>query len=149
MGTLCSTFWLSRFGIQLRALASVDPQSSSSFSYKRNTFPLSLLPIQLPNESVSLSISSHTSAQYRLLLVARHTDCGAVQYPAIPNSSHYIMGREHDEDGAKTRPKHITFDQASLDGSDEDDGAVEVSETPSVYFLLSAVSSFCWTKPCR
>ncbi|EHK50623.1 uncharacterized protein TrAtP1_011148 [Trichoderma atroviride] len=37
------------------------------------------------------------------------------------------MGREHEEDGAKTRLKHITFDQASLDGSDEDDGAVEVT----------------------
>lgn len=40
------------------------------------------------------------------------------------------MGREHDEDGAKTKPKHITFDQTSLDGSDEDDGAVEVSVMP-------------------
>ncbi|KAL7925348.1 ATP-NAD kinase-like domain-containing protein [Trichoderma austrokoningii] len=37
------------------------------------------------------------------------------------------MGREHEEDGAKIKPKHITFDQASLDGSDEDDGAVEVT----------------------
>lgn len=39
------------------------------------------------------------------------------------------MGREHEEDGAKTKPKHITFEDVSLDGSDEDDGAVEVSAT--------------------
>lgn len=47
--------------------------------------------------------------------------------PRDTDFSHYIMGREHEEDGAKTRLKHITFDQASLDGSDEDDGAVEVT----------------------
>lgn len=44
------------------------------------------------------------------------------------------MGREHEEDGAKTKPKHIAFDQTSLDGSDEDDGAVEVSAMPSILF---------------
>lgn len=42
------------------------------------------------------------------------------------------MGREYEEDGAKT--KRVTLDQASLDGSEEDDGAVEVSAMPS--FLL-------------
>lgn len=52
------------------------------------------------------------------------------------------MGREHEEDGAKTKPKHITFDQASLDGSDEDDGAVEVSAMPSICLIASGL--FFW-----
>ncbi|PTB41962.1 uncharacterized protein TrAFT101_008936 [Trichoderma asperellum] len=40
------------------------------------------------------------------------------------------MGREQEEDGAKTKPKHIAFEEVSLDGSDEDDGAVEVTFDP-------------------
>ncbi|KAH6611094.1 serine threonine kinase [Trichoderma cornu-damae] len=42
------------------------------------------------------------------------------------------MGWDHEEDGAKTkRPqKHITFEDASLDGSDEEEGAVEVTFDP-------------------
>jgi hypothetical protein len=50
-----------------------------------------------------------------------------VLQPRDTDFSHYIMGREHEEDGAKTKPKHITFEEVSLDGSDEDEGAVEVS----------------------
>ncbi|RFU77803.1 serine threonine kinase [Trichoderma arundinaceum] len=42
------------------------------------------------------------------------------------------MGHDHEEDGAKTKPpqKHITFEEVSLDGSDEDEGAVEVTFDP-------------------
>lgn len=58
------------------------------------------------------------------------------------------MGREQEEDGAKTKPKHIAFEEVSLDGSDEDDGAVEVSAMPSSSFCFKWPLSFCWTKPC-
>ncbi|KAL7797554.1 ATP-NAD kinase-like domain-containing protein [Trichoderma ceciliae] len=42
------------------------------------------------------------------------------------------MGRDHEEDGTKTKSpqKHIAFEDASLDGSDEDEGAVEVTFDP-------------------
>lgn len=49
------------------------------------------------------------------------------------------MGREQEEDGAKTKPKHIAFEEVSLDGSDEDDGAVEVSAMPSISFVSSGL----------
>jgi NAD+ kinase len=37
------------------------------------------------------------------------------------------MGWDGEEDGETKRPKHISFEDGSLDGSDEDEGAVEVS----------------------
>ncbi|KAK1237669.1 hypothetical protein MKX07_006797 [Trichoderma sp. CBMAI-0711] len=37
------------------------------------------------------------------------------------------MGWDGEEDGETKRPKHISFEDGSLDGSDEDEGAVEVT----------------------
>lgn len=60
------------------------------------------------------------------------------------------MGRDCEEDGAEAKPqKHISFEDASLDGSDEDEGAVEVSAVIFLFFILlfslSCQSIAAWT----